>query len=168
MKKNILVALLFSFYSSIAFANTACFSNNEKLGDSAYWSITAIELFDQKRYEDAVAVVDLCFDIWGPEAQKIQKEMHDSNEPVPAVGKVNTKQKKAIQENFLINDVSMALWTKANSLDKLGLDTYAIKTYIECINMTHGRVWDSGGYEPNGWFWSPAEDCANKVERFIQ
>ena len=77
MRKNILLTLLFSFYSSIAFANPACFSNNEKLGDSAYWSITAIELFDQKRYEDAVAVVDLCFDIWGPEAQKIQKEMHD-------------------------------------------------------------------------------------------
>jgi hypothetical protein len=34
--------------------------------------------------------------------------------------------------------------------------------------MTHGRVWDSGGYEPNGWFWSPAEDCANKVKKFIQ
>ena len=64
MGKNILLTLLFSFYSSIAFTNPACFSNNEKLGDSAYWSITAIELFDQKRYEDAVAVVDLCFDIW--------------------------------------------------------------------------------------------------------
>jgi hypothetical protein len=125
-------------------------------------------LFDQKRYEDAVAVVDLCFDIWGPEAQKIQKEMHDNNEPAPAVGKVSPKQKKAIQENFLMNDVSMALWTKAISLDKLGLNTYAIDAYIECINMTHGRVWDSGGYEPNGWFWSPAEDCANKVKKFIQ
>jgi len=53
-------------------------------------------------------------------------------------------------------------------LDKLGLNTYAIDAYIECINMTHGRVWDSGGYEPNGWFWSPAEDCANKVKKFIQ
>ncbi|MDA8926585.1 hypothetical protein N9J57_00155 [Gammaproteobacteria bacterium] len=168
MRKNILVALLFSFYSSIAFANPACFSNNEKLGDSAYWSITAIELFNQKRYEDAVAVVDLCFDIWGPEAQKIQKEMHDNDEAAPAVGKVSPKQKKAIQENFLMNDVSMALWTKANSLDKLGIDTYAIEAYVECINMTHGRVWDSGGYEPNGWFWSPAEDCANKVKKFVQ
>jgi len=96
-------------------------------------------------------VFDLCFDIWGPEAQKIQKEMHDNDEAAPAVGKVSPKQKKAIQENFLMNDVSMALWTK-----------------VECINMTHGRVWDSGGYEPNGWFWSPAEDCAKKVKKFIQ
>ena len=168
MQKYSILTLLFSIYSANLFANPACFSNNEKLGDSAYWSITAIELFDQKRYEDAVAVVDLCFDIWGPEAQKIQKEMHDNDEPAPAVGKVSPKQKKAIQENFLMNDVSMALWTKANSLDKLGLDTYAIEAYVECINMTHGRVWDSGGYEPNGWFWSPAEDCAKKVKKFIQ
>ena len=49
MRKNILLTLLFSFYSSNAFTNPACFSNNEKLGDSAYWSITAIELFDQKK-----------------------------------------------------------------------------------------------------------------------
>ena len=81
--------------------------------------------------------------------------------------KVSPKKKKAIQENFLMNDVSMALWTKAISLDKLGQDTYAIDAYIKCINMTHGRVWDSGGYEPNGWFWSPAEDCAKKVKKFL-
>ena len=75
MKKYTILALIFSFYSSNIIANPACFSNNEKLGDSAYWSITAIELFDQKRYEEAVAVVDLCFDIWGPEAKQIQKEI---------------------------------------------------------------------------------------------
>ena len=101
MRKNILVALLFSFYSSIAFANPACFSNNEKLGDSAYWSITAIELFDQKRYEDAVAVVDLCFDIWGPEAQKIQKE---------SLLEINKSVKKSLeveknQSNILVFDL---------------------------------------------------------------
>ena len=90
-----------------------------------------------------MAVVDLCFDIWGPEAQKIQKEMHDNDEAAPAVGKVSPKQKKAIQENFLMNDVSMALWTKANSLDRLGIDTYAIEAYVECINMTS---WQSMGF----------------------
>jgi hypothetical protein len=168
MKKYTILALIFSFYSSNIIANPACFSNNEKLGDSAYWSITAIELFDQKRYEEAVAVVDLCFDIWGPEAKQIQKEMHDNKAPYPKVGKVTPKQKKAIQENYLINDVSMALWTKARSLDELGLDMYAMKAYVECINMTHGRIWDSGGYEPQGWFWSPAEDCADRAQKYLK
>ena len=167
MKKHILLILLFSFYSFNLYANPACFSNNGKLGDSAYWSITAIELFDQKKYEEAVAVVDLCFDIWGPEAKESQKKMHNDKVPYPKVGKVTPKQKKAIQENFLINDVSMALWTKAISLDKLGLDVYAVEAYVECINMTHGRIWDSGGYEPNGWFWSPAEDCADRAKKFL-
>ena len=93
--------------------------------------------------------------------------MHDDNVPAPAVGKVSPEQKKAIQKNFLMNDVSMALWTKAVSLDRLGLDINAKVAYVECINMTHGRIWDSGGYEPNGWFWSPAEDCAKKVKKLI-
>ena len=88
-----LLALILAFYSSNVFANPACFSNNEKLGDSAYWSITAIELFDQKRYEEAIAVVDLCFDIWGPEAQEIQKRMHDNKVTYPKVDKVKQKQK---------------------------------------------------------------------------
>ena len=69
--------------------------------------------------------------------------MHDNKVPYPKVGKVTPKQKKAIQENFLMNDVSMALWTKARSLDELGLDIYAMEAYVECINMTHGRIWDS-------------------------
>ena len=178
MKKYTILALIFSFYSSNIIANPACFSNNEKLGDSAYWSITAIELFDQKRYEEAVAVVDLCFDIWGPEAKQIQKEMHDNKVPYPKSFpnfKVITSSKqngvvseilKAIQENYLMNDVSMALWTKARSLDELGLDVYAMEAYVECINMTHGRIWDSGGYEPQGWFWSPAEDCADRAQKY--
>ena len=116
MQKYKLLTLLLSFCSSSLLANPACFSNNEKLGDSAYWSITAIELFDQKRYEEAVAVVDLCFDIWGPEAKKIQKEMHDNKMPYPKVGKVTTKQKKAIHENYLVNDVSSGAYgPKASS-----------------------------------------------------
>ena len=102
MRKNILLTLLFSFYSSnLHLQILHVFQATIKLGDSAYWSITAIELFAQKKYEDAVAVVDLCFDIWGPEAKKIQKEMHDDKVPAPAVGKVSPEQKKAIQKNFL-------------------------------------------------------------------
>ena len=26
----------------------------------------------------------------------------------------------------------------------------------------------SGGYEPNGWFWSPAEDCADRVKKLLK
>ena len=33
----------------------------------------------------------------------------------------------------------MALWTKARSLDELGLDIYAMEAYVECINMTHSE-----------------------------
>ena len=94
--------------------------------------------------------------------------MHDNNIQAPAVGKVNPKQKKAIQENYLLNDVSMALWTKAVSLDKLGLNIYAMEAYVECINMTHGRIWDSGGYEPNGWFGVQQKIVLKKLKNFFK
>ena len=106
---------------------------------------------------------------WGPEAQEIQKILMQNNKvPYPKVGKVTPKQKKAIQENFLMNDVSMALWTKARSLDELGLDIYAMEAYVECINMTHGRIWDSEVMSLKRWFWSPAEDCANRGTKIFK
>ena len=51
----------------------------------------------------------------------MQKEMHDNKVPYPKVGKVTPKQKKAIQENFLMNDVSIA-YGLGKIMMKLGLD----------------------------------------------
>ncbi len=69
---------------------------------------------------------------------------------------------------YLMNDVSMALCTKVRSLDELSLDIFAMEAYVACINMTHGRIWDSEAYEPQGWFWSPTEDCANRAKQYLK
>jgi hypothetical protein len=28
--------------------------------------------------------------------------------------------------------------------------------------MSHGRAWD-----PNGWFWSPSNDCAKRAKKLL-
>ena len=132
-----------------------CYSTDPTLGDSAYWASTAVSLFAQKNYEAAVATVDACFKYWGPLAGQQQKKFHDEKVSQPPKGKVSAKVKKKIEKDYLINDVAMALWAKSRSLHELKRNEEAKQSYAQCLYMEHGRAWD-----PNGWFWSPAEDCA--------
>ena len=72
----------------------------------------------------------------------------------PPIGRVDRKDKKRIQDNYILNDVSMALWAKARSLHELGKIKEAETAYAQCLFLTHGRAWD-----PGGWFWNPSSDC---------
>jgi hypothetical protein len=156
--------LAFASYSGNLLAETSdaqdvpanpCFSTDPTLGDSAFWASTAVQLFAQQKYKAAVATVDACFNYWGPRAGQAQKKLHDNKVPYPPTGKVSAKIKEEIGKDYLINDVSMALWAKSRSLHELKKIDLAKQSYAQCLYMMHGRAWD-----PNGWFWSPAEDCA--------
>ncbi len=81
----------------------------------------------------------------------------------PPSGKVSRKEKKKIHANWAVNDVSVALWTKARSLEKMGDIALAKIAYSQCIFLTHGRAWD-----PKGWFWAPASDCIRKGRKLIK
>ena len=116
----------------------------------------------RRQFADAVSVVDACFNQWGPEAGQKQKKLHDKGKRCPSTGKVSRKERLKIQKDYLMNDVSMALWAKARSLHELGQVEAAKKTYAQCIYMSCGRAWD-----PKGWFWSPAQDCANQVKLLV-
>lgn len=143
-------------------APSPCQSSLQGLGDSAAWASQAVKNFAQGQHADAIATVDACFSQWGPQAGHQQKRLHDKGKKCPRTGKVSNKAKAKIQENYLMNDVSMALWAKARSLHALGKDELAKQAYGQCIFMTCGRAWD-----PKGWFWSPAEDCAEQVQDLL-
>ena len=140
----------------------ACFSTDPELGDSAAWAINSVQLYANDQFADAVSMVDACFSQWGPEAGQKQKKLHDRGKSCPSTGKVSRKERLKIQKDYLMNDVSMALWAKARSLHELGQVEAAKNTYAQCIYMTCGRAWD-----PKGWFWSPAQDCANQVKSLL-
>ena len=123
-----------AFTSNMIFANSSakdlalknsCISTNPELGDSAYWAVTAIEQFAEKKFSNAIETVDTCFHQWGPEAGQKQKVMNRKNKVCPPIGKVSSRKKRKIDKNYLMNDVSMALWAKARSQHELGqLDAF--------------------------------------------
>ena len=94
--------------------------------------------------------------------ETFKKKKYENNVKQPSLGKVDWREKKTIQENYLLNDVSMALWAKAVSLEMLEKNEILKKAYSQCIYMSHGRAWD-----PNGWFWSPSNDCAKRAKKLL-
>ena len=140
-----------------------CVSSSAELGDSAFWANTAVAQYADGDYEAAVTTVDACFGIWGAKAGQQQKKLHEEGAKCPRTGRVSARAKAKIHENYLMNDVSTALWAKARSQHELGDIEQAKVTYGRCVYMACGRAWD-----PNGWFWSPAEDCATFARELLK
>ena len=166
-KKKILVISFVLLISSIQtigqdLNSNSCISSNPDLGDSAYWASTSIELFAQKKYEDAIQLVDACFNQWAPAAVELQKTLNKQNIKLPPFGAVTRREKEKIHQNYLINDVSIALWVKAVSLEAIGKIEYSKQIYAYCIFLTHGRAWD-----PQGWFWKPSDDCIKRGRKLL-
>jgi hypothetical protein len=140
-----------------------CVSNDTNLGDSAYWSNASLELYSQKKYTEALANVDACFKQWVSGAITLQQKLNTEKAKMPPLGKFKADEKKAIHDNYLLNDVSLALWVKARSLEEIGEIESAKKMYSNCIYLTHGRAWD-----PQGWFWNPSADCIKRGRKLLK
>lgn len=139
-----------------------CVSTDPDVSDHTKWAITAVELFANEQNAEAVATVDACFRLWGPSGGQQQKALWDEGAECPATGEVSEATRESINANGLLNDVSMALWAKARSLHELEQIEPAKQAYARCIYMACGRAWD-----PQGWFWSPAEDCAEHARELM-
>ena len=105
-KKKILVISFVLLISSIQtigqdLNSNSCISSNPDLGDSAYWASTSIELFAQKKYEDAIQLVDTCFNQWAPAAVELQKTLNKQNIKLPPFGAVTRREKEKIHQNYL-------------------------------------------------------------------
>ena len=141
----------------------ACISTDHEVSDSSAWALAAVDLFTNQQYAEAVETVNACFKMWGPEAGQQQKKLWDTGKKCPKSGEVSQRVKRKIDENGLINDVSLALWAKSRSLHELGETEAAKKSYGQCIYMACGRAWD-----PQGWYWNPAEDCAEQAQELLE
>ena len=159
MKKTILIL---TFSINLQLAGFDCFSTDPELNDSAFWASKAIDLFAKKEYEESIITVDACFDIFSPEAVIMQNRFNSENKRLPPSGRVSRKEKEKIHSNWAVNDVSIAIWAKARSLDELGKKELAMKAYSQCIFLTHRRAWD-----PDGWFWIPASDCIKRGKKLL-
>jgi hypothetical protein len=88
----------------------------------------------------------------------MQKALSTQGVQLP-VGAVSDDMKQKIFENGLLNDVATCWFIRGRSAEESGDRISAIRAYQEATKLTYGRCWD-----PKGWFWSPAEACADKLE----
>ena len=169
MIKNIKIIKLFIIVLASldisAFSNNEqsfCFSTDPELGDSAYWASAAINFYNSGQNKKAISIVDSCFEYYVEDALYQQSQLKKAKTLSPPIGRVDFREKEKVFANYAVNDVSMALWTKAVSAEKLGEIEIAMDAYSKCIYLDYGRAWD-----PEGWFWSPSADCAKRGKRLI-
>jgi hypothetical protein len=53
-----------------------CYSSDPEMGDSAYWAGEAIDSFAQNQFEEAIHIVDACFDVFATEAVIMQIKLN--------------------------------------------------------------------------------------------
>ncbi|NCX42577.1 MAG: hypothetical protein EBX14_05185 [Proteobacteria bacterium] len=149
MKKFIFLSI---FTINLELSGFECYSKDPELSDSSYWASSAIDLFANQKYRESIDVVDACFDTFSSEAVIMQNNFNKNNIKQPPEGRVSRKIREEIHKNWAVNDVSVALWSKARSLEEIGM-----------IDQAKNRAWD-----PKGWFWSPALDCVKRGKKLIK
>lgn len=111
----------------------------------------AWEAFKTGDYAEAIRRADICIDEFSGSAGRRQKELDEKKEGVPN-GRVSDRQKEAIFNNGVLNDVATCYYIKARAADKLGRKAVAARALAAVAKYPAARAWDT-----RGWFWSPAE-----------
>ena len=116
--------------------------------------------FNTEKWELAVTRADEMLDEFSDQALRQQEELAAQGTPKPPTGKVTDAQKEAIDARGVINDVATAYWIKGKSLERLDRNAEATTAYEAAVRLSYGRCWD-----PNGWFWSPAESAGDRLRK---
>jgi len=122
--------------------------------------------FNKLEYGGAMKAADECIEDFGARAMKEQAALESKHEKAPPTGAVdNASDKKQIVERWAINDVSTAYFVKGRSAEylfkKQKIAKYkqlAEESYKSAMKLTYGRC-----YDPQGWFWSPAEASSERL-----
>lgn len=121
---------------------------------NAAWTV-----YKRGDFAAAITAADRCARRFKDEADKAQDELQKKHAPTPPTGKVSAEQKKAVLDQGVLNDVATCYWIKGNSAQKLHRDDEAKDAYKAATRYSYARTWD-----PKGWFWSPAEDAADRLQ----
>lgn len=153
----IAVVGIFPSLSHHAIAAPSCNSPDARSSNEV-WVSNSWDLFNARRYAEAVANVDACLHLWSATAEKLQRDHDSKSSGCPAVGGVNVEVRRLILANGPLNDVATSYWIKARSLQELGNDDQAKTAFESCAKLKCARTWDE-----RGWFWNPAQDCSVRI-----
>ncbi len=118
----------------------------------------AWDAFNKGAHERAIKHAQECVDDFRGGAERRQRQLEDGNAPPPPTGAVGDQERETIFANGLLNDVATCLFIKGKSEEALGRREEAVRTFRDASRYTYARCWD-----PNGWFWSPAEAALDQL-----
>ena len=116
---------------------------------------------DKGDYATAITYADKCIELYKEEALKMQADIHLKRETE------DVKRKQTNQEvfdNWALNDVGTSYFIKGEALVNLGKEKEAVEAYRVVMN----QLYYANTYDPQGWFWSPAEAANKKVVMLTQ
>lgn len=121
-------------------------------GDSSSQTLTtkAWQAYDAKDYAQAMVFADKCIELYGAQAQEMQKAL-----TAPLT------EKEQIFAQWALNDVGTCYLIKGQSLEALGRKPEAITAYKSVAEqLPFAQCWD-----PQGWFWKPADAAREKLKK---
>ncbi len=116
---------------------------------------------DRGDYATAVIYTDKCIELYEEEALKMQADIHLKRQTQ------DVKRKQTNQEvfnNWALNDVGTSYFIKGEALVNMGKEEEAVEAYKVVMN----QLYYAKTYDPQGWFWSPAEGAKKKVVMLSQ
>ncbi len=116
---------------------------------------------DINDYATAVIYADKCIELFEEEALKMQADIHLKRETA------EVKRKQTNQEvfnNWALNDVGTSYFIKGEALMNMGNEEEAVEAYKVVMN----QLYYAKTYDPQGWFWSPAEAAKKQVVMLSQ
>ena len=116
---------------------------------------------DYGDYDTAVIYTDKCIELYEEEALKMQADIHLKRETEDVKRKMTNQE---VFDNWALNDVGTSHFIKGEALVNMGKEEEAVEAYKVVMN----QLYYAKTYDPQGWFWSPAEAAKKKVVMLSQ
>ena len=119
-------------------------------GDHSSQTLTtkAWDALSAKKYDLVKAYADKCIELYGADAQLMQKTL---TEKAPA---------DKAHDYWALNDVGTCLFIKAQAFEDQDMNKEAIIAYKKLVSAYRfAQTWDA-----NGWFWSPADAAKQRIQ----
>ena len=148
MKHSFILAIVVAIFSGFA-----AYGAELDFGDQGSGTITvkAWKALDAQKYADAIGYAKKCVELYEKQALEMQKSL---KEPV------NGDDKDAVNAKWALNDVGTCLYIVGQANEKQDKNKEALESYKKLAEkFSFAQCWD-----PQGWFWKPAEAAKERIE----
>ena len=148
MKRFFLLTLILTFSMGLIGLTDAAAYN---FGDFRSSTLTskAWKALKENDLEGVLAYTNKCLELYGAEAKKMQDSLTDYPQG----------DKEEIFGYWALNDVATCLFIQGEAYRRAKMEDEAKAAFEKLVKeYTYGQAWD-----PNGWFWKPAEGAKEKL-----